>query len=203
MKKQRDLLLEPDMELREGRIVVILEHWRDCFETGSGEGSSAGGGCRACSGWYSTSESPVAHTCGTSGVLLLPGMSRHASVLELSRALGELRFYAPGCSAHLFGYFDAPFRQVRAPRRVRNRHGKWRVLAGDLSDPSDKTWSSWTERVVPSWVDRRRVEAAVLLVAKEPRSSAEALVRPWCFRGNPKVPEQLLRPGSRQPEVAA
>lgn len=186
-----DFLLEPDLASREGRVVFLLSHWNDFFETAARDDGPSSGECAACAGWYAKK-----HTCGTTGVYLLPGMSRHRSVVELGRALGSLRFYAPGCAAHLCGYYDAPFRTTVAWREVRVKGRKRRIQRPVL------------ERVLPSWVEKRQVEAAVRFVAQKPRSDAEALLRPWCFRGNPRIPAPLLVPvrqssGSTDEPVAA
>jgi len=190
VKPARLDLVHPDLEERSGRIIFLLSHWQDFFETAARDDGPTAGECPACAGWYSKK-----HTCGTTGVYLLPGMSRHRSVVELGRALGELRYYAPGCSAHLFGYYGSPFRTALGWREVRVKGRKRRIEMLVL------------ERVLPSWVELRRVEAGVLFVAQKPRSSAESLLRPWCFRGNPKIPAPLLAPmpkaGSSDEPVAA
>jgi hypothetical protein len=169
-----DLLSEPDLSTRIGVVVFLLDHWADFFETAARDDGPSGDG----------------------GVFLLPGMSRHRSVVELGRALESLWWYVPGCSAHLFAFYAAPFRTTTGWRDLKVK-GRKRRLEVPVR-----------ERVLPSWVKRSRVEDGVRFVAQKPRSPAEAVVRPWCFRGEPHIPLQLLeRPragvGSSDEPVAA
>lgn len=184
-----DLLLEPDLKSRVGRIVVLLDHWSDFYETAARDDGPSGDG----------------------GVYLLPGMSRHPSVVELGRALESLWLFAPGCSAHLFSYYASPFRLVDSRRKVKAK-GK----------------SFWQEerirvRVLSGWISDGRVKAGVRFVAQEPvcvscrlrpdgrvagcsGCAAVAVVRPWCYRGWPELPAPLLErfPGEvGGPKVAA
>jgi hypothetical protein len=175
MMSRADLLLEPDVKSRVGRIVVLLDHWQDFFETSARDDGPSGDG----------------------GVYLLPGMSRHPSVVELGRALGQLWLFAPGCSAHLFAYFAAPIRNTDRRRRVKSK-GKFHVVDERVR-----------ARVLPSWIQEKRVVAGVRFVAQEPlcescrlRSgdrergcagcASVALIRPWCYKGEVFLPAPLL-----------
>lgn len=162
---------------RRERIEVLLDHWPDFFETAVRDGGSSGDG----------------------GVFLLPGMSRHPSVVELGRALGALRVVAPNKSAHLFAFYSSPFRNVDRKRRVMSK-GRFHLVEERVR-----------ERVPPPWVRLQKVRDALALVAQEPRSVLEAERRPWCFRGDVFIPAPLLEkvpgltPGElgELPEVAA
>jgi hypothetical protein len=162
----------PDVRTREGRVAELLNHWLDFFDPG---GAAAGGG----------------------GVLMLPGMSQHPSVVELGRALEALQLFAPNKSAHLFAFYASPFRTWRAGRPVKGG----RRVRGDLSDPSTKTWVHGRERVVPSWVREGKVRDGVRLIAQRPPGRPE--LRPWCFRGEVFLPAPLLERVQEEPRVAA
>lgn len=156
---------------RRERIEVLLEHWPDFFEVAARDDGPSGDG----------------------GVYLLPGMSRHPSVVELGRALGSLRAFAPGKSAHLFAFYGAPWRTVDRPRRIKGRNGKSGFVVVRVR-----------ERVPPSWVRLQKVRDGVALVSQDV-SSGVALRRPWCFRGEVFIPAPLLEglPASGETGVAA
>ena len=154
---------------RRERIEVLLDHWPDFFETAARDGGPSGDG----------------------GVYLLPGMSRHPSVVELGRALGALAEFAPSKAAHLFAFYGSPWRTVDRSRRVRSK-GRFHVVEERVR-----------ERVVPSWVRLQKVRDAVALLAYEPKSDASLEIanahRPWAFRGEVFVPAPLLEevPGGK------
>lgn len=144
---------------RRERIEALLDHWPDYWETASRDDGPSGDG----------------------GVFLLPGMSRHPSVIELGRCLGALHEHAPSKSAHLFAYYGAPFRTVDRRRLIKVKGKKSHLVDERVR-----------ERVVPSWVRLQKVRDAVALIAQEPVDDAQALRRPWCFRGSPFLPAPLL-----------
>lgn len=144
---------------RRERIELLLEHWPDYWETAARDEGPSGDG----------------------GVYLMPGMSRHPSVIELARALTALHAYAPGKSAHLFAFYAAPFRTVDYQRRVRGKNGRYAYV------PDRKR-----ERVTPPWVRLPNVQDGVALIAHEPLNDAQAQRRPWAYRGQPFLPQPLI-----------
>lgn len=161
----RDILVDPDVKTRLGRLVVLLDHWPDYYETAARDSGPNGDG----------------------GVFLLPGMSRHPSVVELGRALSELRSFAPNKSAHVFAYYSAPWRNVDQKRRVRVK-GKFMVVDERVR-----------QRVLPAWVRNEKVRDGVRLIAQDAGGEA----RPWCFRGDVFIPAPLLETYPGEPRVAA
>lgn len=154
---------------RRERIELLLEHWPDFWECAARDDGPSGDG----------------------GVYLLPGMSRHPSVIELGRALGALATFAPSKSTHLFAYYAAPFRTVRSAKETRTKHGRKVKLAGNPADP--KSWAYSRERVLPSWVRLQKVHDGVTLIAQEPADQQQAERRPWQYRGAVFIPQPLLQ----------
>src|SRR5215207_6094873 len=116
---------------RRERIETLLDHWPDFFDSG---GAGTGGG----------------------GVFMLPGMSRHPSVVELGRALAELKAAHRGSFAHLSGFYASPYRTVERQRRIRGKNGKSGLVAERVR-----------ERVVPRWVVTARAVECVGMIAAE------------------------------------
>lgn len=141
---------------RRERIEVLLDHWEDFFECAARDDGPSGDG----------------------GVFLLPGMSRHPSVVELGRALGCLRDFAPNKAAHLCGFYGSSFRNVDRKRRVRSRRGF--VLVDERV----------RERVVPGWVRAQKVRDGVALVSQDVSVGLEER-RPWIFRGAVFLPDEI------------
>lgn len=157
---------------RRERIEVLLDHWPDFFDVGQRDLILSGEG----------------------GVFRLSGMSRHPSVVELARALAELRAFAPNKYAHLAGFYGSPYRTIdRKGRRRVGRKGR-----------TEQTSVRVRERVVPAWVRAQKVRDAVSLLAQPVNGRLEE-ARPWCFRGEPFLPGPLLEsmPRSDGPKVAA
>lgn len=140
---------------RRERIELLLEHWPDYYECAAKDDGPSGDG----------------------GVFLMPGMSRHPSVVELRRALIALRQIAPSSAGQIIGFYSAPYRCVDRQRRIRGKNGKFGYV------PERRR-----ERIVPAWVRAQKVEDGVTLIAQEPADEAEAERRPWCFRGQPFLP---------------
>lgn len=104
-----------------------------------------------------------------SGVALLPLMSRHPSVMELGRCLEMLFVANPGDYRHLAAYrCGVEWRVCWIPTRIRGPHGK--MLPGE---PKPER-----RRIIPSWLDMRRVEAAELFLEAR-------------FRGEVFIPGEL------------
>lgn len=118
------------------RIVYVLDHWDDIFNP------------------------PLASTNpirGRGGNGFLPGMSRHASVVELVRCLEVLRLEAPTQYAHLMASHRAEWRIKRVPRR--SKGGK-AVLRRDGVNRLVQETRPVRERLVPAWVDTGKVYRA-------------------------------------------
>lgn len=145
---------------RRERIELLLEWWPEFWETASRDDGPSGDG----------------------GVYLLPGMSRHPSVVELTRALNALRTYAPSKASHLFAFYAAPFRTVDYQRRAKGKNGRYAYV------PDRRR-----ERVTPSWVRTQKVKDGVSLIAQEPTCPEQAERRPWQYRGEPFIPQPLLQ----------
>lgn len=161
----RQLDLERPLEskgvsLRERTIGELLNHWPEFFDV------------------------PLRSAPGGGGVLMLPGMSRHPSVVELGRALEALQVFAPSKFVHVRGFYSAEWRTAMVWRDLRVKGRKRRI-----EEPA-------RVRVVPGWVRPQKVRDGVRLLAYE--SS-----RPWAFQGVPCLPAPLLERQAGEPKVAA
>ena len=139
---------------RRERVELLLEHWVDFFETSSRDDGPEGQG----------------------GVYLLPGMSRHPSVVELGRCIGVLRGRAPVATAHLMAFYTAPFKVKWSRRKVMGPQGRL-VLSEPVAE---------RVRLVPSWVRRRKVSRSVDLLCE-------------LFVGDVFLPDQIS-PWRREPD---
>lgn len=112
------------------RIQYLLDHWRDIFDPNI---ASSLNGIRG----------------GGSEAIGLPEMARSRSVVKLAALLGELATELPLAYRHLKAYrCNVEWRQVRAMVRIQLTSGRWDEIPG---------WK--IERIVPSWVSARYVEA--------------------------------------------
>lgn len=137
------------------KIAYLLDHWDDIFNPPL------------------ASMNPVR---GRGGDGLLPGMSRHHSVVELVRCLEVLRLEAPVQHAHLKAFHCAEWRTVKRPHLVIHK-GKLRAIANPRPG-REEDWDRTRERIVPGWVKAGKV-----------RSAEERLA--VLYRGQPKLPEEL------------
>jgi hypothetical protein len=141
---------DPTKWTKQQKIEYLLDHWSDIFDPNV--------------------TSPLGVAGDGSGVPLMPKMSRHPSVVELSRCLGVLAGVSPGLFKHLKAYrCNAEWRQVRTTIKFRGPQGHM------LESPGWKR-----ERLVPSWVLRPYVERADSLITRE-------------FEGEPFIPKELWR----------
>lgn len=129
------------------RIRYLLDRWEEIFDpSATSQQGSPGDG---------------------SGIGLLPAMSHHPSVLELSRCLAVLRVAAPVRFSHLMAFHRAEWRVHRWSESRRRRGGK-----SELVDRAER------QRLTPSWVRLEKVRSAQLALAT-------------AFRGDVSIPDEL------------
>ena len=104
-----------------------------------------------------------------SGVPLMPLMSRHPSVLELTRTLQLLFRAAPGDYRHLKAFrCGVEWRVVWRTHKIRGPHGK---LVD--SDPKPER-----VKILPAWISQTRVRRGEAFLEQQ-------------FRGDVNIPDEL------------
>lgn len=112
--------------------------------------------------------SPFGTGGGGDGIPMLPKMAHDPSVVELELELAQLAKDFPALYRHLKAYrCDAEWRQVRSNIKFRGPNGRMVDGVG---------WAK--QRLVPSWVDLWRVQAAETLLDHR-------------FRGEVFIPKEL------------